>query len=252
MRRILSKGSMAGYAVSLLCIILCSTSSSFGQLKDVYTIHASSQGDAGISSIDNPTGSVVGGRTKVEFTIKNYGIDTLSSVVINWEVNGIAQPSDTVSTNVPYDSNAYVSFVYYFSFGGVYTIKAWTSMPNEVADENNNNDTNISIVTIYGLPAAANASDQNIFTGNSVSIGAVNPNPFTGNVIINYNLIKNAQVISGVYDITGKEIQSIGNEMMGAGAHTLNFDGSALPAGMYFVRLKADGNMATEKIIKGN
>ena len=128
--------------------------------------------DAGITAINNPTGSICGGNTKVSFTLKNFGIDSLKSVIIDWRVNGVLQPADTISTNLPYDSSAIVSFMYDFSSGGLYSIKAWTSMPNSVVDSSNKNDTSVSPLTVYGLPLAANAGNQKICMGGNVNIGA--------------------------------------------------------------------------------
>ncbi|MFC2101003.1 T9SS type A sorting domain-containing protein [Bacteroidota bacterium] len=100
--------------------------------------------DAGVYSVINPGSSVVSGiPIPVTVILKNYGSDTLHTATVNWEVNGILQtPYSWTVGNVPYDqlSPPIVIGNKIFS-GGVYTMKLWTSMPNNYPDTSNLNDT---------------------------------------------------------------------------------------------------------------
>jgi len=100
--------------------------------------------DAGITAINFPATPVAIGNNKITVTIKNFGSDTLRNATIGWSVNNMPQPSfpfthtglAQAATSGP-DSIG----IFDFSTSGTYIIKAWTSMPNGNADQNNLNDT---------------------------------------------------------------------------------------------------------------
>ena len=48
-----------------------------------------------------------------------------------------------------------------------------------------------------------------------------------------------------IYDVQGREVATILDERMPAGERLVQFDGSKLPAGIYFYRLTANGEQAT-------
>ena len=50
-------------------------------------------------------------------------------------------------------------------------------------------------------------------------------------------------------DISGKQLQTIVNQEMGVGNHTVEIKTKGLPAGEYFVTLRTDFGFQTEKII---
>ncbi len=60
------------------------------------------------------------------------------------------------------------------------------------------------------------------------------PNPFNPRTIINYELrIKNF-VMLRVYDIEGKEVATLVNEIMPAGKYAVEFNATDLSSGVYF------------------
>jgi hypothetical protein len=67
------------------------------------------------------------------------------------------------------------------------------------------------------------------------------PNPFNPNTIIRFN-IKNSRFISlKVYDILGKEVQTLVNDRKDAGTYEVNFNGNNLSSGVYIYALYLDG-----------
>jgi hypothetical protein len=80
------------------------------------------------------------------------------------------------------------------------------------------------------------ASVGNVIT-NSISLSESYPNPVNSSSKINYSLISDGMASLILFDITGKQIAVLANGYQYAGDHTTNFDGSALPSGMYFYRL---------------
>jgi hypothetical protein len=74
------------------------------------------------------------------------------------------------------------------------------------------------------------------------------PNPFNPNTIIRFQ-IKDARFVSlKVYDILGKEIETIVNEKLKAGIYETTFNGSNYPSGIYFYKLMMDNFSETKKM----
>ncbi|MFI5263582.1 MAG: T9SS type A sorting domain-containing protein [Candidatus Kapaibacterium sp.] len=63
------------------------------------------------------------------------------------------------------------------------------------------------------------------------------PNPVSSVSKINYSLTKDDMASLMLFDVTGKEVSMLAGGYQIAGDHTAVFDGSILPAGMYFYRL---------------
>jgi hypothetical protein len=69
------------------------------------------------------------------------------------------------------------------------------------------------------------------------------PNPFNPNTRIEYGLPESGNVSMIVYDVMGRPVASLVNEVKQRGYHTVDFDASGLPSGMYIVRV-ISGNQA--------
>ncbi|MBI5058726.1 VCBS repeat-containing protein [candidate division KSB1 bacterium] len=63
------------------------------------------------------------------------------------------------------------------------------------------------------------------------------PNPFNPSTRISFNLPAAGQVRLNVFDLTGRNVATLADEVFAAGEHTLNFEAGALPSGTYLVRL---------------
>jgi len=65
------------------------------------------------------------------------------------------------------------------------------------------------------------------------------PNPFNPVTKINFEIPKDVYVTLKVYDISGREVKSLVNDIRTAGYHTVEFNASNLSSGIYFYTLKA-------------
>ena len=65
------------------------------------------------------------------------------------------------------------------------------------------------------------------------------PNPFNPTTVINYQLPEASQVSLRVYDILGREVATLVNEMKGIGSYSATFDGEKLASGIYIIQLVA-------------
>ncbi len=72
------------------------------------------------------------------------------------------------------------------------------------------------------------------------SISQNYPNPFNPSTKINFALPKQGLVTIKVYDMLGKEVETLVNEVKSAGQYTVDFNGSKLSSGVYFYRIQAN------------
>lgn len=75
------------------------------------------------------------------------------------------------------------------------------------------------------------------------------PNPFNPSTTINYQLAQKAKVELRVYDMIGKEIASLVNEVQDAGYYKVQLDANNLASGVYFYRIKAGKFTETKRMI---
>ncbi|MCK5079848.1 MAG: T9SS type A sorting domain-containing protein, partial [Bacteroidales bacterium] len=75
------------------------------------------------------------------------------------------------------------------------------------------------------------------------------PNPTQGKSDIRYQISEVRNVTLAVYGIYGREIVVLVDETQDAGVHNINFDTSALPDGLYIIRLLAGNESAVGKVL---
>ena len=75
------------------------------------------------------------------------------------------------------------------------------------------------------------------------------PNPLNPTTIISYQLPVNSFVTLNVYDVIGREVRTLVNGPKASGSYTVEFDGSDLPSGVYFYRLRAGDFTSVKKLI---
>lgn len=107
--------------------------------------------DAGITSVISPVGNFCNGNMNPVVTLRNYGSNPLTSVTINYDIDGgtnnvflwtgTLAPSATVNVTLP-------SFT---SLSGTHNFNAYTTLPNGLADPNpGNNDATASYNVALG------------------------------------------------------------------------------------------------------
>jgi hypothetical protein len=75
------------------------------------------------------------------------------------------------------------------------------------------------------------------------------PNPFNPTTNITYVLPKAENVSLKVYDVLGREVATLVNEVKPAGAYTVPFNASNLASGVYFYKLQAGSFVQTKKMM---
>ena len=74
------------------------------------------------------------------------------------------------------------------------------------------------------------------------------PNPFNPATTIQYQIMENTHVNLEVFDVSGRRVQILADEVQQAGHYRTEFDGSNLASGMYMVRLRAGDQVHIQKI----
>ncbi len=75
------------------------------------------------------------------------------------------------------------------------------------------------------------------------------PNPFNPSTTIVYRLSQSGPVTLKVHDILGRETETLVSNYQAAGEHTVHFDASNLPGGIYFYTLQAGARRQTHKML---
>ena len=120
--------------------------------------------DAGINAISAPTNPASEGLQDIKVILQNQGTATLNTVAINWTVNGLAQTPYSWTGTLTNGKNAEVTLGQItVQSGTAYSVKAWTSGPNNLNDCDAKNDTVVS-AKIYARLCG------------TYTIGGLNPN----------------------------------------------------------------------------
>lgn len=75
------------------------------------------------------------------------------------------------------------------------------------------------------------------------------PNPFNPNTTIKFDLPVSGLIKLSVYDILGREIETLINEDLKAGTYLVNWNASNYPSGIYFYRIETRDFTETKKMI---
>ncbi|MCW8849250.1 MAG: T9SS type A sorting domain-containing protein, partial [Melioribacteraceae bacterium] len=80
------------------------------------------------------------------------------------------------------------------------------------------------------------------------------PNPFNPTTIIKYSIPNfasnlNSSVVLKIYDVLGREVRTLVNQVQKPGNYEVNFNASDLSSGIYFYSIKAGNFYQTKKLM---
>ena len=84
---------------------------------------------------------------------------------------------------------------------------------------------------------------------NVYSLSQNYPNPFNPSTKINFALPKQGFVSLKIYDVLGREIRTLVNEVKSAGNYTVDFNASEFSSGVYFYRIQANDFMDVKRML---
>lgn len=94
-----------------------------------------------------------------------------------------------------------------------------------------------------------NSGEITIQTPGSFALSQNYPNPFNPSTVIRFELSVVSNTILKVYDVTGREVQTLVNEKLQPGVYEKTFDGSKLTSGVYFYKITANDISETRRML---
>jgi hypothetical protein len=134
----------------------------------------------------------------------------------------------------------------------------------ELFDHQNDNDNDIFIVNSGSGPmdtVGQNRLYHNMlyvptginhdpgYPSSSLGLFRLNPNPFNSSTKISFSLSEPGAVALSIYNIQGQRVVELVRGNREAGEHSITWDASEYPSGIYFSRLEAGGLSKTTKMI---
>lgn len=84
---------------------------------------------------------------------------------------------------------------------------------------------------------------------NKYELGQNYPNPFNPTTKINFAIPKQGLVTMKIYDVLGREVRTLVNEVKQAGNYTVDFNASEFASGVYFYKIQAGEFMDIKRMI---
>ncbi len=115
---------------------------------------------------------------------------------------------------------------------------------------------NLGHLYLYHLLQEANlgnsvtaVSSNGNYSLSSFKLSQNYPNPFNPSTIINYEIPTSSLVTLKVYDLLGREVTTLVNEIKPAGKYNITFDASKYSSGVYFYRIEAGEFSQIKKMV---
>jgi len=146
------------------------------------------------------------------------------------------------------------------SYPKTYTIR-YSQLSNGVGDTFSAED--LRWLSFYVLPATGKGYPQNFdinlkdvkFIANAEPLPKAYklypnyPNPFNPTTVIEFNVPQPSDVKIAVYDVLGREVKVLANGQFFPGLHSVVFDATGQPSGVYFYQMSVGRNTLTGKMI---
>ncbi|HRO42785.1 MAG TPA: T9SS type A sorting domain-containing protein [Flavipsychrobacter sp.] len=171
---------------------ICTGGSSFCIYMKLDYPRASGLNDIGVASIDTPT-VFCAGPQNIWVTVKNYGINQITTGTVNWTWNGVVQTqvsiNQLIDTAQGMNPNSLQLMLGTKTITDADTIVVWTSNPNGGVDTTNVNDTVAMIVApslmgTYTLNAAVATGGGNYQTFGDF-VNDISNNGICGPIVLN-------------------------------------------------------------------
>lgn len=99
------------------------------------------------------------------------------------------------------------------------------------------------------FPSKESASNNSCAEGLKYGLHQNYPNPFNPTTTINYELERNSFVSLNVYNSLGEMVARLVNQNEEAGVHSIKFEATNLPSGIYFYKIVAGNFIEIKKMI---
>lgn len=91
--------------------------------------------------------------------------------------------------------------------------------------------------------------EEDQFNAPSFELNQNYPNPFNSQTVMEFTIPNREMVRIEVYDVLGRRVKTLMNKILEPGKHSVSFDASGLPSGVYYYRLTAGTFTAVKKLL---
>ena len=193
--------------------------------------YTSPKGRAGIVQSDNNSNIIVWGETRDSSAMYAQKIDSLGNKLWNSNDIMIMSHSPYGEPKVITDGNGGAIVIWRIDppWGGIYA--------QQISKNGNLGE------VITSVKEEENIKTMDYYLAQNY------PNPFNPSTTIKYVLPEKNFVSLKVYDILGREVKILVNEIKEAGTYSIEFNASKLPSGIYFYTLISGNFITTKKLI---
>ena len=75
------------------------------------------------------------------------------------------------------------------------------------------------------------------------------PNPFNPTTTISFSIPEFGLTTITVYDITGRQLETLTNEVLSIGNYSINWNASSYPSGVYLIKMDSGDFTQTQKVV---
>ena len=184
--------------------------------------------------------------TPTPVTVKFYLNDPDSGGTAIIGVNG----SNTVSTNsyIQDRGTSVVDFKWVVPSGlpqypRIYAVLDRDNTIAEIHEDNNKGFNVLGVSSVSGIENENNVVPEEYVLYQSY------PNPFNPSTTIKYSIPNSDRVSLKVYDILGREVETLVNDFRTAGTYSVEFNASRFASGVYFYQIQSRNFIETKKMI---
>ena len=98
------------------------------------------------------------------------------------------------------------------------------------------------------LRSSVTGINNNELSANNFELFQNYPNPFNPETNISFILNESSNVLLKIFDVSGKEVVVLTNKVYSAGSHTIKWNASEFPSGVYFYKIQAGNNSSVKKM----
>ncbi len=169
-----------------------------------------------------------------------------------------------IDLQVPFNYNGTSNLLVEVCFGNSSYTTATTVNGTTIAGMEYSEYHDISTAcTTFNAPTAQTARANTCFVINTLtgtqntnssipttySLSQNYPNPFNPVTRINFSVPKQGFVNLKIYDVLGREVKTLVNEVKSPGVYSVDFNGSELSSGVYFYRMESNGFTDIKKMM---
>lgn len=128
---------------------------------------------------------------------------------------------------------------------GLLTITGKKAIFDEFYDHQGNWQNDLEIEVEPSIPV----STENQDLPEKVTLHQNYPNPFNPVTQIPFSISETGHVSLTIYDVLGRTVAALKNEILTAGQHTAEFDGSNFSSGIFIIRLEFNNQIITRRMV---